>query len=147
MTKKQSLYKCSRCGRFRQESSYEINSKGNRNSACAFCSRSRASSTHGEKTAIIARECGVCGKPMRNPSSSGGWLCPDHIKKNKRKRSDTDSLCNSCNHLKRCNKRIHSAIWVLCELPGLGDIDRVRAMLHDQNMTPESIIKYVRKNY
>jgi hypothetical protein len=106
-------------------------------------------SARDERNAIVLRECGVCGKSMKAPNTKGGWLCPEHVEKTKRKKNNVRymSMCNSCAHLPRCENRINSALWVLCELPGIGDIDRVRAMLRDQSITVHQAVDFARENY
>lgn len=145
---KKNLFKCGRCKAFREESQFGIKTDGTRMRSCVYCTQKAQLSVRDERMTIVARECGVCGKSIDHPNSKRGWLCKQHagtVKNTEVKRYV--SVCNTCPHMNRCDQRINRGLWVLCELPGAGDIDRVRAMLQDQSMTTEQVIKMTRESY
>lgn len=143
---KGTLFKCSRCGKFRPEMHYQLTQSGNRQRACIFCS-GFSENAREEQKGLYTRECGVCGKKLNGSGVSGGWLCAEHKAKGKRVFGQHDNICDTCPQLLRCRERVNHGLWVLCEMPDSGDVDRVRAMLEDQTIPANKVVVIARKNY
>lgn len=94
---------------------------------------------HPSKQSVFRNECGSCGKPLkRNTKNKIGYLCrrcgPTITRNN-----NIYSICYYCPFEMDCTLRVQVGIWVRCETPDIGDLERLQFSggLNDEKVRAE----------
>lgn len=82
---------------------------------------------HPSKKMAFPNVCPSCGKPLRrNAKNKVGNLCRKCGPGYKQRPEMEASACKFCPFEYECVMRVHLGIWVICETPDYGDLERLK---------------------
>ena len=81
---------------------------------------------HYSKRLAFPSECGGCGRPLRrNSKNKTGYLCRK-CRASYKFDAENKYTCHHCPFEMDCTARVQLGLWVRCETPDIGDLERLK---------------------
>lgn len=97
---------------------------------------------HYSKNKAFHDTCGKCGKPLPKKSKNKvGFLCRKCGPPYKRDIEIVNSCCYHCEFELDCIARVQLGIWVRCETPDYGDLERVNYACELNDAAHDELLK------